>query len=377
MNESGARTLSVAHRSADVAAVRAFHATLPGYVVTPLHESAELADFLGVRTVLVKDERARLGLPSFKILGASWAAARSLAARGAGHDGSLEGIRAVVEAAAESLVLVAATDGNHGRAVARVARLFGAQALIFMPSAISPPRADAILGEGAQVLRIRGSYDDAVDAAASLAASAGNVLLISDTTRGDAVEPAEWVIEGYGTIFDELDQQLGQGHVARNGRTLVAIQAGVGTLAAAAARYLDARWPREQRRLVTVEPSSSACVQAAIRARHPIRLPGAHTSAMTTLNAGTVSSAAWHDLAASVDAAIAIEDDALVEVLRELHAAGMDTGESGAAGLAGARAYIETLHERDRPDHVIVMLTEGVNDGELHERLLARGSPAR
>ena len=53
--------------------VRAFHASLPGYAPTPLTEVPALARELGAGRVFVKDESSRLGLPAFKVLGASWA----------------------------------------------------------------------------------------------------------------------------------------------------------------------------------------------------------------------------------------------------------------------------------------------------------------
>ena len=57
----------------------AFHAGLPGYRPTELRELPALAGELRVGRVFVKDESARLGLPAFKVLGASWAVARILA----------------------------------------------------------------------------------------------------------------------------------------------------------------------------------------------------------------------------------------------------------------------------------------------------------
>jgi len=52
---------------------RAFHEALPAYVPTPLHDLGD--------GVLLKDESGRLGLPAFKILGASWAIERALGER--------------------------------------------------------------------------------------------------------------------------------------------------------------------------------------------------------------------------------------------------------------------------------------------------------
>ncbi|MBO0819128.1 MAG: hypothetical protein J2P30_28665, partial [Actinobacteria bacterium] len=62
--------------------VRAYHASLPGYAPTPLAEVPALAAGLSAGRVFVKDESARLGLPAFKVLGASWAVRQILAGPG-------------------------------------------------------------------------------------------------------------------------------------------------------------------------------------------------------------------------------------------------------------------------------------------------------
>src|SRR5690242_11473816 len=91
----------------------AFHRSIPGYAATPL---VPLAD-----GVVVKDESDRFGLPAFKVLGASWAANRALAAQlGLPVAQSFEELRARTRGS--DLTLVTATDGNHGRALAWIAR---------------------------------------------------------------------------------------------------------------------------------------------------------------------------------------------------------------------------------------------------------------
>src|SRR5215211_8101794 len=100
-----------------------FHRRLPGYEETPLVDAPGLADVLGVGRVYVKDESSRLGLPAFKVLGASWAVYRALEERlgGEGFGDYWEKIGDLQESLEplRPLSLVAATDGNHGRAVAR------------------------------------------------------------------------------------------------------------------------------------------------------------------------------------------------------------------------------------------------------------------
>lgn len=141
---------------------RRFHAALPGYAPTALHELPALARELAVARVFVKDESARLGLPAFKALGASWAIDRILAPRA--NDGTA---RSVDD---RPVRLVTATDGNHGRAVARLARQLGRRAHVFVPDGVHPAAVAAIRGEGAEVTAVPGSYDAAVSGARAAAA---------------------------------------------------------------------------------------------------------------------------------------------------------------------------------------------------------------
>ena len=132
----------------------AFHPSLPDFAPTPLRPAPKAAQRLGVRSVLVKDESQRLGMPSFKILGASWATYRTIMAHlglAVGAQPTLDRLREAVAAHGSDLTLVAATDGNHGRAVARMAKLLGLGAIIVVPAGTVDSRIDAITGEGAEV----------------------------------------------------------------------------------------------------------------------------------------------------------------------------------------------------------------------------------
>ncbi|HEX3198543.1 MAG TPA: pyridoxal-phosphate dependent enzyme, partial [Propionibacteriaceae bacterium] len=108
---------------------------MPNFRPTPLTELPELAAELGVAAVLVKDESNRLGLPAFKILGASWAVNRALSRR-SGFDAPASSLTELRERSAP-VTLVTATDGNHGHALARIAALLGVAARIYVPAGTS------------------------------------------------------------------------------------------------------------------------------------------------------------------------------------------------------------------------------------------------
>ena len=183
-----------------------FHRSLPGYAPTALTRADGVARRLGVAEVWVKEESDRFGLPAYKVLGASWAIVQALLDRtgGAGTRPRLDELRA--ELTGSGPTLVAATDGNHGRAVARVARWLGLDSDVYVPRGMADARIEAIRGEGARVRVHPGTYDEAVRAAA---ASRGEKrLLIQDTAWPGYERVPAWIVEGYGTIFREVDAQL-------------------------------------------------------------------------------------------------------------------------------------------------------------------------
>lgn len=318
----------------------AFHRTLPGYAPTPLVELPALAAELGVDRVLLKDESARFGLPAFKVLGASWACQQ-------------------VQDRAPGVSLVAATDGNHGRAVARMAAHFGVEAAVFVPQLMLPETADRIAGEGATVVRIDGNYDEAVRHAAAFADDEPGRVLVQDTAWEGYTQVPEWIIEGYGTLLREVDDELaGTGAAA----DLVAVPVGVGSLAEAVVRhYRQPRGPRPK--VLSVEPDTAACVLASLYEQRPVTVPTADT-VMAGLNCGTVSSSAWPVLRDGLDAAVAVTDADALRAVDDLGALGVSSGPCGAATLAGVRAALTDPQRRaalnvDQDAVVVLLSTEG------------------
>lgn len=347
------------------------HATLPGYAPTPLHDLPAIASLLGVSRVLLKDEALRLELPSFKILGASWAVAQALAAR-LGLDPAPSDLAALRSAVAgTALHLVAATDGNHGRGVARMARLLGLPATILVPSGTAQPRVDGIAAEGAIVEVVAGDYDDAIEASAALADEVR--VVVSDTSWPGYEDIPRAVVEGYSTMFHEIDDEM-----ARRGLpapSVVALQAGVGAFASAGLRHVGARW--DQTRTVVVEPTSAACLQESARAGEIAYVPGPHTSTMAGLNCGRPSELVWPLVVAGTDLFVAIDDgwsDLAMIVLASEH---VIAGESGAASLGAALAAAADEDLRQAfgltPDAVLLLVnTEGATDPENYRRVVGR-----
>lgn len=310
----------------------AYHRALPGYRSTPVRDLVRVAEELGLASVRMKDESARLGLPAFKVLGASWATER------------------ILESRPEVRMLVAASAGNHGRAVAHVAALRGLDCRIFLPARASDVRRAAIEGEGAEVVVVDGDYEDAVAAASAAGADEG-VAEIADVGTSDG---ARWVIDGYATLFAELS--------AQGTFDVLVVPIGVGSLGAAAARHAASTGAK----LVGVEPVTAACLTASLAAGTPtsVATPG---TTMAGLDCAEVSVAAWPTLRDGVHGTVAVSDAEVDAAVHELGVAGFAIGESGAAPLAALRALateVECAPLRDalclgRRTRVLLVATEG------------------
>jgi diaminopropionate ammonia-lyase len=348
----------------------AFHRRFPGYAPTPLTEMTALASALGVGRIWVKDESSRLGLPSFKILGASWATYRALTDRLDMPGASLNELRAAL-ATRPPMTLATATDGNHGRAVARMAKLLGCRAHVLVPAGTAHERTRAIASEGATVTVIDGTYDEAVAQAATEAGP--DCLVISDTSWPGYEAVPRWITEGYGTIFMEADAQL-----SGERPDLVVVQIGVGSLAMAVVRHYRPTGAR----IVGVEPLSAACMLASVEAGRIMAVPGPHTSIMAGLNCGIPSLLAWPVVSTGVDLFVAIADDWAREAMRRMKEAGIVAGETGAAGVGGLLALltgpdaarVRDLLAIDQSTRVLCLSTEGATDPVAYGQIIGHAA---
>jgi diaminopropionate ammonia-lyase len=321
-----------------------FHAALDGYAPTPLRALPALAAELGLGGVVLKDESSRLGLPAFKVLGASWAVERALREQPGVH------------------TLVAASAGNHGRAVAHVAATRGLAARIHLPARAAPARRAAIAAEGAEIAVVDGSYEEAVARAAADGERDG-FLELADV--GDS-PPAHWVIDGYATLFAEVE--------AQGAFDVVLVPTGVGALAAAAARHGAATGTT----VIAVEPAAAACFTASLAAGEPTTIPTPGTS-MAGLDCAAISPAAWPSLLAGIHGSVTVADDEAHAAMRELAAAGLAIGDCGAATVAALRALateeacreLRAAARLGACTRVLLIATEGPTDPAAYARVVA------
>jgi threonine dehydratase len=224
--------------------------------------------------------------------------------------------------------LIAASGGNHGAAVAYVARALGHRAEVLVPSTSPEMKRARIASFGATVVVVEGYYDDAQRAADERAAETGAF----------AVHPYDHaaVVAGQGTVARELEAQ------SPALDTVLVACGGGGFIAGQAA------WFRDRVRIVSVEPDSSQCLRAAKVAGRPVEV-GVSGLAADSLGAGRVGDVPWALVERFVDEAVTVPDDEIRAAQQSLWSELRLVAEpGGAAALAALRcgAYRPVRGER-------------------------------
>lgn len=236
----------------------AFHQAFPESKTTPLIKLPEVTQELGIGHVYVKDESLRFGLPSFKILGASWGVFKAICEKtDLSSSASLE--EAGHAARNAGIKLVSCTDGNWGRAVARTARYLDIKATIFVPRTMDEATRDKLRGEGATVNVVDGSYDDSIAATVKEAESSG-AMLVMDTSWDGYSQIPHWVVDGYATMHAEVDRQLEES--CGKWPSLCVASVGVGSWAQSVVSHYTGR--DSDAKVITVESEAAPCLMESL-----------------------------------------------------------------------------------------------------------------
>ncbi|KAK5294355.1 hypothetical protein LTR99_009753 [Exophiala xenobiotica] len=343
------------HHNTDTSLAQEFHKRLPGYRESPLVPLDNIAKELGVKAVFVKDESSRLGLPAFKILGASWGTFRAITDKtDIPLDTSLED--AAVAARNANMTLFAATEGNHGRAVARMGKILHLPTRIIMSRFADEEAVKKVESEGAQVTVISGDYDAAVAKASEESSKDPNGLLVQDNAFKGYEQVPAWIVEGYSTLLIEAEQQLATRGLKA---TMIVTPIGVGSLGHAVVGHCKSDGRRIK--VLTVEPETAACLHHNLKVGKWTTIETSATI-MNGMNCGTVSPISWPVFAKGVDASVTVSDLECHESVEYLQAHGVDAGPCGAASLAALRkvAAVDANSVGLDADAVVILLsTEG------------------
>ena len=310
--QAGPLVPEVPYPSTDEDAVFRLLSRCPAAAETPLHQNGDMVSDI---SLWLKDERGRMGLGSFKALGAAYVIACDAAA-------------ASLEPGSKTLrgrTYITASAGNHGMSVAAGARVFGANAVVYIAETVPEVFARRLRDKGAEVRREGRDYAASM-AAASAAAEAGEGVLLSDSSWQGYTEIPHRLMEGYLAMAAEAARQVPEAP------SHVMLQAGVGGLAGAVAAFARKTWG-DAPRIIVVEPEAAPALQASISAGKPVFADGPD-SIMGRLDCKEPSLIALNGLARDADAFLTLSDDEVEGVLPALAAAGFATTASGAAGIA-------------------------------------------
>lgn len=368
---------------------RSFHRQIPGYRLSPLKGLPNLAQMLGLGGIWVKDESARLALSSFKVLGGSYAIYRSLKTMLGLDDLEIpfsELTSPEFKEKVGDITFASATDGNHGRGVAWSAKAMGFRSVIYVHKHTSQARIRAIESNGAEVVVVDGTYDDAVRRVNEDAEKNGWVV-ISDTAWEGYEDVPRWVMQGYTTMFSEAQEQLAAQGIVKP--THIFMQAGVGALAASGIGFYNALFGADDPLSVVVEPDLAACLYSSIEAGdgQPHTFPGDLNTIMAGLACGEPSPLAWDVLRDCAEVFVKCPDYVAAKGMRVYGVPlrgdpFIVSGESGAVTL-GALLFIMERDELadlrellglNRDSQVLLVNSEGNTDPNHFRRIVWDGA---
>lgn len=305
--------------------LRAAAAALAGVAVrTPLVEAPGLSRRVGAPVWLKCEQWQPVG--AFKVRGA-WTAVSRLSAR--------ERERGVI----------AHSSGNHGRAVAWVARRLGLPAVIVMNDNAPALKVEAVRAEGARVVLVDRYRRLAV--AQTIAAQEG-LAMIPPFDHPD-------VILGQATATLEILEERPEI------RTLLVPVGGGGLLAGAATAIAALGHSAEP---VGTEPEGAAKLSAALEAGHPVSLDSTASIADGLLPVA-VGELPWTRIRERVHRALRVSEGAIAEAVRFLfREMGLRLEPSGAVPVA---AVLAGMVQSKEP--VACLLSGGNVEPALFERL--------
>lgn len=373
----------------NVGKARTFHKSFPQYDETPLVELKQLAKLFNINDIFVKDEAWRFGLHAFKVLGGSYAIARYIAKETGRDISAMDYETLTSEKLREEFgqaTFFSATDGNHGRGVAWAANKLGQRSVILMPKGSSKPRLENILKEGANASIEEVNYDECVRRVARMAADTPRGVVVQDTAWEGYEEIPAWIMQGYGTMALEADEQMAR--LNANPPTHIFVQAGVGSLAGAMVGYFANKYRDNPPTMVVVEADQADCLYRSAQAADgkPRVVDGDMQTIMAGLACGEPNITSWEILKNLVKVFVSCPDWVSARGMRIL---GMPvrgdnviiSGESGAV-TTGLLAYVmmddnlKQLREDiglDKDSRVLMFSTEGNTDPHNYRHILWDG----
>ncbi|VFQ44581.1 diaminopropionate ammonia-lyase [Desulfoluna butyratoxydans] len=364
--------------------VRRYAKTLEQYEPTPLVALDELSKELNVKRIFVKDESYRMGLKAFKSIGVVYGVSKVLCKHLGVDIDDIDFdyfLKPEVNAKIKDIVLIAATDGNHGKGLAYAAKLIGCQCYIYMPSQTVPARIEAIENLGAEVTVTPHNYDGTLKLVIDKAAEMG-WCHVQDQAWEGYTETTNFISQGYTAIADEIREQLDE-----TKPTHIILQAGAGSFAVGIMAYYSSLMAENKPHMTIVEPDTAGCYMQSALANKFSTVDGDLETIMAGLSVGEPNIFAYTVLKDIVDYYITCPNEFSATGMRILaNPMGDDTkvtsGDSGAVclgvtyGICTMDALKDIREEMKlTKDSVLLFIsTEGDTDPEIYKNIVWNGS---
>ena len=324
------------------------------YVPTPLLLLDKLSTELKLKRIFYKDESKRFHLKSFKALGGSYAVEK-------------------ITKGNKEIVISTATAGNHGRSVAWGSKKLGLKCKIFISEYVSEARAEAMRSFGADVIRVKGNYEDSLNECIKQS-NQNNWQIVQDVAWKNYMLVPKLTMAGYSVMMKEISEQINNQKVSH-----IILQAGVGGMAAAMVAGL-ARYLNHVPQIIIVEPDSAACVLASINTGKIEKISIEKESIMGGMSCGEVSLVPWQILKKSVNYCVTVSDNYISKTIKylancELSYEKIIGGECSTPGIISLIGLCNDVKIRKKinlneDSNVLLFGCEGDADEELYQKLL-------
>ncbi len=318
---------------------------------TPVFAPGRLADKLGLRNLWIKDD-GRNPTASFKDRASAVLVAR---ARQIGAE-----------------VMVTASTGNAGAALAGMAAAVAQKAVIFAPRTAPPAKIAQLLIYGAQVILVDGTYDQAFDLTVQAAdefgwycRNTGYNPFTAEGKKSAALEIWEWAVqEGRLAKLRDLETRLTVIVSVGDGNIISGLHKGFKDLVALG-------WLAQTPRIFGVQAEGSAAIANAFFAGNETIVP----VASNTL-ADSISVDLPRDGVRAVRAArqtggtyLVVSDAEIIAAIGEMGKVGIFTEPAGATAYAG---LVKAVHNGQiKPEDPVMVLNTGNGLKDIKAAMMA------
>jgi diaminopropionate ammonia-lyase family len=233
---------------------------------------------------------------------------------------------------------------------------------VYLPESVPESQADRVRAYNADVRRVSGNYEAALQQCRDDASAESNYEIVQDVSWDNYTAVPRRIWEGYATIASEiLDDK------DNPPPTHVFVNSGVGGLATGLCGYFWDRLGSSRPRFITVEPDQADCIMQSVIKGEPVTVKPSGTTCQVGLDCKRPDPIAFEVLLQGANDTVSIPDNAVKPTMQFLSdpSIGLNAGESGVAGMAALMKICQDEKMRhalelNEDSRVCIVVCEGV-----------------